>query len=60
MRYARALPTNQLMPAADSRKTPAATPALGGRPEKNERPATFGSPHAGHPIARRAAARGDR
>ena len=50
MRYARALPTNQLMPAAGSRKTPAATPALGGRPEKNERPATFSSPHAGHPI----------
>ncbi len=38
MRYARALPTNQLMPAVGSRKPPCRHPALGGRPEKNERP----------------------
>jgi hypothetical protein len=38
MTRARALPTNQLMPAASSRKRPAATPVLGGPPGKNERP----------------------
>ena len=38
MRCARALPINQLMPAASSRKTPAATPLSGGRPGKTERP----------------------
>jgi hypothetical protein len=38
MRHTRALPTNQLMPAAGSRKDPAATPVLGGPPGKNERP----------------------
>ena len=32
------LPTNQLMPAASSRKSPAAIPLLGGPPGKNERP----------------------
>jgi hypothetical protein len=37
MAGARALPTNQLMPAASSRKAPEATPVLGGPPEKNER-----------------------
>jgi hypothetical protein len=50
MRYVRALPTLQLMPAASSRNTPVATPLLGGRPGKNERPHLFTSPHAGHPI----------
>ena len=50
MRCVRALPTNQLMPAAGSRKTPAATRCPGGRPGKNERPHPFDSPHAGHPI----------
>jgi hypothetical protein len=29
---------------------PAATPVLGGRPGKNERPHPFNSPHVGHPI----------
>ena len=48
MRPTRALPTTQLMPAASSRKSPAATPLPGGRPGKNERPHPF--PHAGHPI----------
>ena len=40
MRDVRALPMNQLMPAAGSRTVPAATPrpVLGGRPGKNERP----------------------
>jgi hypothetical protein len=37
MRHTRALPTNQLMPAASSCKSPAATPAPGGPPGKNER-----------------------
>jgi hypothetical protein len=50
MRCARALPITQLMPAAGSRTPPAATPVLGGRPGKNERPHPFGSPHVGHPI----------
>ena len=49
MRCARALPINQLMPAASSRKSPVATRCLGGLPGKNERP-PFDSPHAGHPI----------
>jgi hypothetical protein len=48
MRHTRALPLTQLMPAASSRKSPAATPLLGGRPGKNERPHPF--PHTGHPI----------
>jgi hypothetical protein len=47
---ARALPVNQLMPAAGSRTSPAATPALGGPPGEIERPHPFGGPHAGHPI----------
>jgi hypothetical protein len=38
MRCARALPINQLMPAASSSKVPVATRCLGGRPGKNERP----------------------
>ena len=40
MRDVRALPMNQLMPAAGSRTVPAATPRpmLGRRPGKNERP----------------------
>ena len=38
MACARALSTNQLMPAASSCKSPAATPVLGGPPGKNERP----------------------
>ena len=38
MRCARALPINQLMPAASSRKVPVATRCPGGRPGKNERP----------------------
>jgi hypothetical protein len=46
----RALPITQLMPAASSRNSPAATPLLGGPPGKNERPHPFGSPHVGHPI----------
>ncbi len=50
MRHTRALPTNQLMPAASSRKSPAATPVLGGPPGKNERPHPFASPHVGQPI----------
>ena len=51
MRCARALPINQLMPAASSRNSPAATFSLwGGPPAKTERPHPFGSPHAGHPI----------
>ena len=50
MTRARALPTNQLMPAAGSRSCPVATPALGGRPGKNERPHPITSPHTGHPI----------
>jgi len=49
MRYAPALPINQLMPAASSRNTPAATPARVDRPGKKERPHPVGSPHAGHP-----------
>ena len=51
MRYARALPTNQLMPAASSRTSPAATAVLGGRPGENERPHPLRQPaHVGHPI----------
>ena len=50
MRCARALPIHQLMPAAGSRKTPVATPLLGGLPEKIERSHPVGSPHVGHPI----------
>ena len=50
MRYVRALPITQLMPAASSRKTPVATALLGGLPGKTERPYLFASPHAGHPI----------
>src|SRR6478752_7648372 len=50
MRCARALPTLQLMPAASSRRSPVATPLLGGLPGKTERPHPFRSPHAGHPI----------
>jgi hypothetical protein len=51
MRYTRALPITQLMPAASSRTTPAATPLLGGRPGENERPHPFWQPaHVGHPI----------
>jgi len=38
MRCARALPTNQLMPAAGSLESPVATRLPGGRPGKNERP----------------------
>jgi hypothetical protein len=38
-----ALPTNQLMPAASARKSPAATPLLGGPPGENEQP---------HPLRR--------
>jgi hypothetical protein len=38
MRCARALPIHHLMPAASSRSSPVATPLLGGRPGKNERP----------------------
>ena len=38
MRCAHALPIVQLMPAASSRKTPVATPLLGGLPGKIERP----------------------
>jgi len=49
-RYARALPTSPLMPAAGSRHRPAATPVLGGRPRKNEPPHPLGSPQDGHPI----------
>jgi hypothetical protein len=50
MRCARALPINQLMPAASSRNSPAATsPLWGGPPAKTERPHPFGSPHAGTP-----------
>lgn len=49
MSCVRALPITQLMPAASSRKSPVATPLLGGRPGKNERPHLFGSPHVGHP-----------
>ena len=50
MRCTRALPTNQLMPAASSRNPPAATHLPGERPEKNERPRPFGCPHTGHPF----------
>jgi hypothetical protein len=51
MRCARALPTNQLMPAASSRTSPAATPLLGGRPGENERPHPLRQPASvGHPI----------
>ena len=49
MRYARALPTFQLMPAVGSLNCPVATPLLGGLPGKNERPHPLG-PHVGHPI----------
>ena len=38
MARARVLLTIQLMPAASSRNSPAATPVLGGPPGKNERP----------------------
>ena len=38
MRCARALPINQLMPAARSRNSPAATSLWGGPPAKTERP----------------------
>jgi hypothetical protein len=38
MRYTRALPITQLMPAASSRSSPVATRCLGGLPGKNERP----------------------
>jgi hypothetical protein len=50
MRCARALPIEQLMPAASSRQIPVATPLLGGLPGKNERSHLFGGPHVGHPI----------
>ena len=50
MRCARALPTNQLMPAASSRSVPVATPLWGGPPGKTERSHPFGGPHVGHPI----------
>ena len=50
MRCARALPKQQLMPAASSSSLPVATPLLAGLPGKNERPHPFGSPHVGHPI----------
>jgi hypothetical protein len=50
MRCARALPTNQLMPAASSRKTPAATPCWVDAPERMSGRTLFGSPHVGHPI----------
>ena len=50
MRCAPALPINQLMPAASSRKRPVATPLWGGLPGKIERPHPFSNPHAGHPI----------
>ena len=50
MRCARALPIQQLMPAASSLTDPVATPLLGGLPGKNERSHPFGSPHVGHPI----------
>ncbi len=44
MRYPRALPSIQLMPAAGSRQCPDAT--TGGRPGKNERPRLSpGTPH---------------
>ena len=38
MACVRALPINQLMPAASSRNLPVATGRPGGRPGKNERP----------------------
>ena len=50
MRCAPAMPISQLMPAASSRESPVATPLLGGRPGKNERPHLLGGPHVGHPI----------
>jgi hypothetical protein len=51
MRCARALPINQLMPAASSRGVPVATPLLGGLPGKTERAAPpSAAPHVGHPI----------
>jgi hypothetical protein len=50
MRCARALPVQQLMPAASSSSVPVATSLLGGLPGKNERSHPFGSPHVGHPI----------
>ena len=52
MRCMRALPIFQLMPAVGSRKLPVATPLLGGRPGKNERPHPITSPHAGSPGGR--------
>ena len=50
MRCVRALPITQLMLAAGSRRSPVATPLLGGLPGKNERPHFVTCPHAGHPI----------
>ena len=53
MTRARALPTNQLMPAASSRKPPAATLVLtlvlGGPPGKNERPHPLLARTSGNP-----------
>jgi len=50
MRCAPVPPLNQLMLAVGSRTFPVATSLLGGLPGKIERPHSFSSPHAGHPI----------
>ena len=49
MARARVLPTIQLMPAASSRNSPAATPVLGGPPGKNERPHPLLARTSGNP-----------
>ena len=49
MARARVLPTIQLMPAASSRNSPAATPVLGRPPGKNERPHPLLARTSGNP-----------
>jgi hypothetical protein len=49
MRCARALPIQQLMPAASSRSVPVATPLWGGLPGKNERPHSSAARPSGTP-----------
>ena len=50
MRCARALPIIQLMPAASSRNSPAATLYWGDLPQRLSGRTPMASPHAGHPI----------
>jgi hypothetical protein len=50
MRCARALPTNQLMPAASSRNSPAATLYWVDLLQRLSGRTLLAAPHAGHPI----------